>query len=348
MGGDTGAAGNLIERGAGLTERFPEYGVSMNTQEAPAQDLIANNTIRGFDIGVYVYIGSGADITQNHMSDDGLGIKLGEGPFFYNPLYSSYSGKAANHLQEYPLLQSVSEQHGTTEATISLEVPPGAPEGAYAIELYSQPSCEQDSITPGLGAQSLGIKSVKVETVSTVKLSFDAASGAVTATATAPDGSTSEFSPCLTIGDRAATFVGDGVTLPDKTVTTTSSTASAARASAKRKPGAEHKPSAKHKPGATGKHVTTVATLRPFCPPVTKRYCEGVAVLAASAHGKALARFTFKLAPGELGTVKVRLPAALAERLARAHRLKLTLTIRARDGAKHPHRKRTVERVTLV
>jgi hypothetical protein len=84
------------------------------------------------------------------------------------------------------------------------------------------------------------------------------------------------------------------------------------------------------------------------CPPVTTGVCTGRIVIRRRAgHGK-LAALRFEAVPGSYQALRFELSAALSALLRRTHRIGLTATLAAHDGARHPHHKTRVERLTLV
>jgi len=94
-----------------------------------------------------------------------------------------------NGLQNFPSISATSGNPGT----ITGQLDSGA--GTYRIEFFKNGAC--DASGNGEGATYLG----SVDTASNAAFSFDAplsVGDVVTATATAPNGSTSEFSPCTT------------------------------------------------------------------------------------------------------------------------------------------------------
>jgi hypothetical protein len=156
-------------------------------------------------------------------------------------------------------------------------------------------------------------------------------SPAATATSTGPDGSTSEFSPRLTMGTSAPAFVKSGVTAPgglsvggssgpltDDSLSARLAAAFAAVARARAKP------------------VPATATIHPFCPPITTGSCTGTLRLNTVGHRAiTIVARKFRLAPGELITIAFRIPAAVQKRLRREHRIRVRVTIAAHDGAGH-------------
>lgn len=331
IGGATPEMGNLIEHnGTGSNFAVARAGIGIGEPRVlgGSHNVIENNQIidNAGDGGVSIYGGVGNQVIENEMSGNLLGINLGGGTF----LYENASHPGPNDYQPYPQLYTIGA-HAGLHITGRLNA---SPDRTYTIELYSQPSCAIDSVTPGEGLHYLGRRVLPTRTQFT--LAFPAASPgqhAVTATATADDGSTSEFSPCLTIGHSARSFSQAGVTPTSSNVPITTTTKTARPAAARK--------AAKTKTTAHG-------VLQLLCPPLTTGSCTGMLVLATTGRRPvAFVRNHFKLAPGRGETITFTLPAGLLSRLERAHRLAAKATITAHDAAKHHNHKTTVTELTL-
>ena len=332
IGGATPEMGNLIEHngtGSNLVVARAGIGIGEPRVLGGSNNVIENNRIidNAGDGGVAIYGGLGNQVINNEMSGNMLGINLGGGTF----LYDNVSHAGPNDYQPYPQLTKIGA-HGGLHVSGRLN---GSPHRTYTIELYSQPSCAIDSVTPGEGLHYLGRR--VLPTGAQFTLAFPAASPgqhAVTATATADDGSTSEFSPCLTIGHSARSFSKAGVTPTSSNVPITTTTKTARHAAAARK-------AAKTKTTAHG-------IVQLLCPPITTGSCTGTLVLATTGRRPVtLVRKHFKLAPGRGDTITFTLPASLLSRLERVHRIAAKATITAHDAAKHHHHKTTVTKLTL-
>jgi hypothetical protein len=276
---------------------------------------------------------AGNTIEQNEMTRNTEGIIFGPLGLVPNSLYTHFHVEYSdpNDLQPYPVLLGLAEKDGETLATLHVI---GLTRGSYEVELYSQPSCSEDSVSYGQGEKSLGFQSIAMSALgATDTLHFSGASGPVTTTVTAPDGSTSEFSPCLTIGHAAPAFTKSGVWFPgslsDIDVVGTSGGHAADRSVAT----------------VAAAHKLT-ATLQPFCPPVTTNYCAGT--IALKAGRTKIETLTLKLAPDSLGALTFKLSGSLAKKLERVHRIALTATIQVRDGANPDHKKTRTQRLELV
>jgi CSLREA domain-containing protein len=333
IGGPAPDLGNLIDGGGELQPPVAPWGFGVATYSTDAGaegNVIEDNTIRGNSIaGVGVLKGAGNEITDNAMSANGGGIDFGTS-YAYDSLSPRFSTGGPNDLEPYPLLLDNHERGGHTDVTIAFDPPHS---GDYRIELYQQPECSVDSVTPGQGAKSLGTQTIKVSVVSTRTLTFNGAAGAITATATSPNGSTSEFSPCLTIGRAAPTFLKRGVTPTERRITFTTQNSSDPALIAR-----------------TGKKLSRRAhgTLDLLCPPITTRYCQGsYTLMITSTHIERIIRGHFKLARGQVKAITVTLTGKLLSDLL-SHRLHAKITINAHDGAKHPHHKHTLRKLRLV
>ena len=170
-------------------------------------NVIENNTIEAIttahesqSIGAIAIVsGTGNHVFDNTLRDDSSGIILGNGAYLYNGLHLDETDP--NLHQPYALLFDAVARGGRIGLSGRLTAHGNS---RYTIDLYEQPSCAQNSITPGVGQHDLGREHVHTDAFGDAlfTLSFPEAprAGAVSATATAPNGSTSEFSPCLTVG----------------------------------------------------------------------------------------------------------------------------------------------------
>jgi CSLREA domain-containing protein len=148
--------------------------------------------------GINVRSGTGNSVLSNSIDDNGmLGIDLlGEG-VTANDTNDPDTG--SNNLQNFPVIESVID--GVITGTLNSES-----SKTYRIEFFSNTTC--DSSDHGEGARFLGATSVTTDgsgnasfTASPPLVSFG---DFVTATATDPNGNTSEFSAC-----QAAIVTGD-------------------------------------------------------------------------------------------------------------------------------------------
>lgn len=165
IGGSASGAGNVIAFN-GL------YGVEL-VPDAGSANLISGNRIFG---------------------NEAIGIDLGSDGVTPNDDGDGDSGP--NDLQNWPELLGVASDGGAVvKARLS-----SLPSSSFTLEFFSSQAC--DDAGSGEGETVLGSASLSTDAsgLGTVMSSVGAPSGPVlTATAIAPDGSTSEFSPCVTL-----------------------------------------------------------------------------------------------------------------------------------------------------
>ena len=359
IGGSTSPDGNLIDGNGSPPPQDVANGAIAVGQAAGRRrrqlgSVIEHNRIvNNHGAGVDVYHGIGNTVRDNFMFGNVAGIQLGT-EYAYNSFngYLTASSDFPNHLQPYPDILDV-KQTGS-HVTIAGQLDMGVHHGhdGYTIDVYSQATgCSRDSISPGQGegriarlhvtTDSLGSATFKLNLPSLIDGEFGGGPlllSAITATATSGDGSTSEFSPCLSMGHHAAGFARAGVSLPEGSVAVGTVTTG--------KPATVRLRRAALTAARTSLKLT--ATLRPFCPPVTVGYCAGTLVLRRPSSRKPFARLQFKLVPGQLGTLGAKLPGTLSSILGRSHRARVVAAISAHDGARHAHRKTTSRSLTLA
>lgn len=291
------------------------------------------------DGAVAVYGGTGNEIVANAMTTDSFGILLGGQPYRYNHLGGS--GQGPNKLQPYPnLITAIAGR--TLDVTAAFDgLPVFDSLKTLRVDVYAQAGCAEDSLTPGEGAVDLGQADVKTGVSGSVTFKLlvpnaPAGDRALSLTATAADGSTSEFSPCLMIGASAPQFAKSGVTVPDQTIPVSPASGNAADDSAR----TARLEASVHRPALD-------ATLRPFCPPVTAGSCKGTITLTVGRgrHRTRILRRAFTLAPGELGRLRFKLPSAVAKKLRKGHGTPVAAMIVAHD--RHHHRVTTNRTLSL-
>ncbi|MDT7041192.1 kelch repeat-containing protein [Candidatus Nitronereus thalassa] len=171
-------------------------------------NLIAFNGTDG--VALTANAGVGNTITQNRMHSNGdLGIDVGFDGVTLNDDDDVDVGP--NQRQNFPVLSFSSGGQGqaTVRGTLS-----SFPLTTYTIEFFGTESCDP----AGLGEGGIFLGSQVIETNGQGEAKFvaqvsgaDPSGIAMTATATAPDGSTSEFSACLQDSDNDG--LADGVDL---------------------------------------------------------------------------------------------------------------------------------------
>lgn len=193
-----------------------------------AGNVIAFNGINATQSGngvVVVGNATGIAIQGNSIHGNGkLGIDLGQFTGVVTPNDLGDADTGANNLQNFPVLTSVSTAAGSTTIAGTLN---SIPNKAYRIEFFSNGAI--DPAGHGEGAFFLGF--TNVSTLDNGNASFSAPvlevpkGRRVTATATDPDGNTSEFSAAigqlLNIATRLRVQTGDNVLIGGFIVTGT-------------------------------------------------------------------------------------------------------------------------------
>ena len=197
--------GNLIGTNASGAAAVPNSSTGVRLERAPGNDIggtaaAAGNVISGNTGGGVLVIQDTAienRILGNSIhTNSGLGINLANDGVTLNDLDDPDTGP--NIRQNFPVLTSAVSGGGQTEVAGHLN---SEASKVYQLEFFSSPSC--DSSGNGEGAQFLGSASVTTDAGGDVSFSRTVPVAAprghvVTATATDPAGSTSEFSSCIT------------------------------------------------------------------------------------------------------------------------------------------------------
>jgi hypothetical protein len=178
VGGASAGAGNVIAFSVGDGLRLPAVFSGGNV-------FGVNNSIRGNSI----------------FSNGKLGINLLGGTESVAGVTANDSCDAddgANHLQNFPVLTSANVSGGSTTIVGTLN---STASTSFTIDFYSNPAC--DASGNGEGKTYLGSATVNTDgscnaNINTILPVTMAAGQAVTATATDPNGNTSEFSSCAT------------------------------------------------------------------------------------------------------------------------------------------------------
>jgi len=197
--------GNLIGLNALGTGPLPNLtgieimSAAMKVIVGGTQSGAANKIAFNEGTGILVFAGSGHSIRGNSIFSNGfLGIDLGgDGPTVNDPTDSDVG---ANLLQNFPVLTSVQTGSGSTRIQGSLK---STPNTTFQIDFYSNAAL--DPLGNGEGALFFNTTSVNTNgngdaTIDVTFANVLATGRVITATATDPNGNTSEFSS----GDETA------------------------------------------------------------------------------------------------------------------------------------------------
>jgi titin len=156
-----------------------------------------------------------AFLSNSIFSNGHLGIDLGVANGYDDGLTPNDPGDAdagPNGLQNFPELGSAIASNGTTTVEGTLD---STPSSTFTVQFFSSP--QKDPSGHGEGKKYLGQQSVTTDPSGKADLSFatqDAPAGAsVSATATAPNSGTSEFSGAVTVS-QAVTYAFTGFFSP--------------------------------------------------------------------------------------------------------------------------------------
>jgi hypothetical protein len=223
IGTDVNGSGGLGNVAYGITFNSADNNLVGGTVAGAGNVIAFNGSINRNSGGVGVFLGTGNSILGNSIfsntganppsnSNAGLGIDLGGDGVTLNDPCDADSG--ANNLQNFPVLESVSNSGGMTTINGTLN---SVANTTYRIEFFAN-----DSIDPtgyGEGQKFIGFKNVTTD--SSCNISFIAsfpqigANQRVTATATDPAGNTSEFSGAigqlLNLSTRMDVLTGNSV-----------------------------------------------------------------------------------------------------------------------------------------
>ncbi len=201
---DNSVQGNTIGTNAkgasGLGNIFPGVLISVdsaNNTIGPDNHIAFNGTN---GVVLTADAGSGNSIQRNSIHDNGeFGIDLANDGITPNDEADSDAGP--NQQQNFPVLSVASQSQGQTTVRGTLS---SLPLTTYTIEFFGTESCDP----AGAGEGGIFLGSDVIETDGKGEARFvtqvsgaDPSGNAITATATAPDGSTSEFSACLQDSD---------------------------------------------------------------------------------------------------------------------------------------------------
>ncbi len=202
LGTDASALGN----GADGVQILNVSNNTVGGTAAGAGNRIANNVGDGVTVNEPSTAADGNRIQGNSIDSNGqLGIDLL--PNGNTPNDAGDPDTGPNNLQNFPVVTAISYPSDGTDISGTLN---SAPSTAYTIEVFSAPDCDGSGF--GEGQTFLNSTTATTDasgnaswsiTTSTIVNSADV----VTATATAPDGSTSEFSACAAPAAEAASFM---------------------------------------------------------------------------------------------------------------------------------------------
>ncbi|HXJ66656.1 MAG TPA: hypothetical protein VNN79_23090, partial [Actinomycetota bacterium] len=172
VGGPTKPAGNRIEfnRGRGIVIDDPD---DPATENALRRNLLFHNGALGIDLGA-----DGPDANDAHDADAG-----------------------PNGHQNFPVIHLASTAHGRTEIHLTLS---STAKTAFVVELFSNTACDPSGF--GEGQAFVVSKTITTDASGAATLAFSRFPAVpvgrfLTATATDPNGNTSELSRCLRVTD---------------------------------------------------------------------------------------------------------------------------------------------------
>jgi len=159
-------------------------------------NTISSNTIHSNQVGIHVSNGTGHRLFRNSIYDNtNLGIDLGawvaDGATNNDP---GDADTGPNNLQNFPLI--IEQADGSLGGELD-----SAPSTDFTIEFFSNSGCHSSGF--GEGKSYLGTVDITTDAQgkATFSIPFSAGGGILTATATDPDGNTSEFSRCPATDD---------------------------------------------------------------------------------------------------------------------------------------------------
>jgi parallel beta-helix repeat protein len=147
--------------------------------------------------GIQIKKGTGNEVRFNRVFGNAkLGINLGKASITKNDVGDGDGG--ANNLQNYPVLASATLNGSTLNIQGTLN---SIANKMYALDFFQSPACHPRGV--GEGKTYLGSANVTTNSSGNAEfveqLSGGVAGGVVTATATDPNGNTSEFSYCVAV-----------------------------------------------------------------------------------------------------------------------------------------------------
>jgi CSLREA domain-containing protein len=188
------------------------------------QNEVSYNTLRGTKGGADVEIGGSNNSVENNAitaatnggspSTLGIGVRVDSGnknTIAQNSIHDNEDkgislAAGANDDQAAPVLESASTADGAITVNGTYSFPTGSP---YTIDVYQSPSCGPGQGATWIGAFNVDSNGTADQAFTSPALPAGSTGAVITATATAPDGSTSEFSSCATLTGAPNVFVVD-------------------------------------------------------------------------------------------------------------------------------------------
>lgn len=170
-------------------------GNSIGGAVGAAGNVIAFNKANG------VLVASGTSNSIRHNSiflNDALGIDLS--PAGVTPNDPGDADAGANNLQNFPVIQGVAQTSG---GTLVVGVMNSTPMTLFTLEFFSNPACDASGSGEGqtfVGTLAISTDAAGAASFSTTFPTMVPLNQFLTATATDPNGNTSEFSACSQVG----------------------------------------------------------------------------------------------------------------------------------------------------
>ncbi len=207
LGDSNEVLGNRIGTSADGSEAIPngDFVAGPGVGIAASGTTVRGNTIaHNAGDGIEIRSGTGNDLEGNLTSaNGGLGVDLAPNGVTANDPGDADAG--ANDLQNFPVLHAAAlNGDGDADVAWSLD---SAADTLYRIEFFASDSC--DASGNGEGAQAGGTTTAATDASGDAGDLFTVAAddlglgSVITATATDPDGNTSELSGCVTVADAS-------------------------------------------------------------------------------------------------------------------------------------------------
>ena len=195
IGTDASGAADLGNSADGVLFIEAAHGNIVGGTEAGAANVIAFNDYDGVKVDGSTSTAN-AILSNSVFSNGGLGIDLGVDGVTANDPGDADTGP--NDLQNFPELRSAFTSNGSTQIKGTLNSIPGE---TFTVQFFSSP--QKDPSGHGEGKKYLGEQSVTTDSNGNAEVTFasqDATAGEfVSATATASNSSTSEFSSAVAV-----------------------------------------------------------------------------------------------------------------------------------------------------